>query len=139
MRPRYGMYSIAVLGLFILLLMPVFVAGTSHFETVGGPGGKIKVPTPFGIGPSGTKSFGDLVTAIINILLFVIGSISIIFFILGGFRYVTAHGNEEMAEGAKKTMIHAIIGLVVVIMSFAVIFIITSILISGRGGVGITP
>lgn len=93
----------------------------------------VSVPCFFGDeGLAGANSFGELVIAVIQILLYIVASISVLFLIIGGFRYVTAHGNEEAAEGAKKTMIHAIIGLIVVILSFAVIAIITNILVAGQ-------
>jgi len=94
--------------------------------------GSLRVPCFMtGDGPAGEQTFGGLVTAVINILILVVGSISVLFLIIGGFRYVTAAGNEENAEGAKKTMLHAIIGLVVVIMSFAIIAIVSSIIAEG--------
>lgn len=94
----------------------------------------IAVPCLFGEdeGLAGADSFGELVIAVINILLIVVASISVLFIIIGGFRYVLAHGNEEQAEGAKKTIIHAIVGLVIVIMSFAIIQIIGNILTAGQ-------
>lgn len=80
---------------------------------------------------AGSKTFGGLVGLILNILVLVVGSISVLFLIIGGFRYLTAAGNEETAEQAKGTMKHAIVGLIIVIMSFAVIYIVTQVLAGG--------
>ena len=139
MRLGNQIYKIATLGLMVLLLVPLSVSGAAEgFCQIGNV--RVPCPTENLAGPAGAQSFGSLITIILSILLFVVGSISVVFFIIGGFRYVTAHGNEEQAEGAKKTMTHAIIGLIVVIMSFAIIAIITQVLISGKGGTGIlTP
>ena len=73
---------------------------------------------------------------IFNTILMVAGSVAILFLIIGGFRYITSRGNEEATEAAKKTMTAAIVGLIVVFMSFAMVFIISQVLITGSTGVG---
>lgn len=97
--------------------------------------GIISVPCFFNDGPAGSQSFGALILTVIQILLLVVGSLSVLFLIIGGVRYVTAAGNEENAEGAKKTMTHAVIGLIVVVLSFAIITIITNVLLGGARGI----
>ena len=87
--------------------------------------------------PAGAATLGDLILFIVQILLAVAASIAVIFLIIGGFQYVTAHGNEEQSESAKKTMQSAILGLAVIIMSFVTILIVSSILLEGREGLGI--
>lgn len=72
--------------------------------------------------------------SVIPTLLSIAGIVAVIFIILGGFRYVSSAGNEETAEKAKKTLMYAIIGLVVVIMSFAIVRIVANTLHGGVGG-----
>lgn len=62
-----------------------------------------------------------LVQNIINILLAVIGVVAVIMLIVGGFRYVFSQGNEKAVQGAKDTILYAIIGLVVAILSIAIV------------------
>lgn len=71
----------------------------------------------------------DLIIRIIEILLAVAGLIAVVFLIVGGFRYITAGGNEEAAESAKKTILNAIIGIVVVILAFVIVRVISNALI----------
>lgn len=93
------------------------------------------VPVPynlgFGLGPAGEFTATGFVFAIIDVLLLVAGVIAVLFLIIGGFRYITAHGNEEQAEGAKKTILHAIIGLIVIILSFVIVQVISQALLTG--------
>jgi hypothetical protein len=63
-----------------------------------------------------------------------VGFVAVLFLIIGGYRYITARGNEEQAEDAKRTLTNAIIGIVVVIASFVVIRVIASALILGPFG-----
>ena len=41
--------------------------------------------------------------------------------IIGGFRYVFSQGNEKAVTGAKDTILYAIIGLVIAILSYAIV------------------
>ena len=80
-------------------------------------------------GPAGQSTVTGLILTIISMLLAVTGLLAVLFLIIGGLRYITAHGNEEQAEGAKKTLQHAVIGLIIVILSFVIIRIIANALI----------
>lgn len=72
----------------------------------------------------------NAIVRIIEILLAIAGLVAVIFLIVGGFKYITAGGNEESAEGAKKTITNAIIGIVVIILAFIIVRVISNALIS---------
>jgi len=74
------------------------------------------------------RNFQDLLKRILQILLAFAAAIALIFLVIGGFQYVTARGNEEATEKAKKTIAGSIIGLVIIIMSFAIVTIVNNIL-----------
>lgn len=90
---------------------------------------------PPGTTIGGATNLGQVIIAIVQILLVVAGSMAVIFLIWGGYKYIIARGNEDEVESAKKTISGAIIGLVVVILSFAIVSIISNILIAGRTGI----
>jgi cytochrome bd-type quinol oxidase subunit 2 len=85
-------------------------------------------------GVSGSRTAGTLVTQVIQVLLLVGGSVAVIFFLIGAFQYITARGNEEAAEKAKGTITSSIFGLVLIIMAFAIIYVVSNAL---TGNVGI--
>ena len=67
---------------------------------------------------------GNLTTqigTIVNLLIFSIGMVAVIMLIIGGFRYVFSQGNEKAVTGAKDTILYAIIGLVIAILSYAIV------------------
>lgn len=66
-----------------------------------------------------TDSFNELAKSIINIAIGVIGAIFVILFIVGGVQYLTSAGNEEASTKAKKLLVDAVIGLVIVIVSWS--------------------
>jgi|SRR3989344_4104104 len=89
-------------------------------------------PNPGGTNLPGDTSISGLIMRIINIALGVAGLVAVLFLIIGGFRYITAAGNEETAEQAKKIIINAIIGVVVIILSFVIVRVISNALITGQ-------
>ncbi|MBX4191745.1 MAG: pilin [Candidatus Doudnabacteria bacterium] len=75
-------------------------------------------------GINGTNTFAGLLTYIIRLLLSIVGLISIAFIVIGGFQYITSRGDEEAASAGKKTLTNAIIGLVIVILSYVMVVVI---------------
>lgn len=62
-----------------------------------------------------------LITALINWALIFAGAISLIFFIIGGIQFLVSSGDQKRVESAKKTMMFAIVGIVLIFLSFAII------------------
>ena len=70
---------------------------------------------------------GGIFRTVTNVLLFLIGAISVIMLIVGGIRYVVSGGDSTAVQNAKNTILYAIVGVVVAIHAFAVVnFVITS-------------
>ena len=59
--------------------------------------------------------------------LFFAGLIALLLVIFGGFKFMTSGGDQKAVEGAKKTIMWAIIGLAVVLLSFAIVRLIADI------------
>ena len=70
---------------------------------------------------SESESFGGLVRRIINIFSIVVGSVSVIMIIIGGFRYIISGGDSAGVSAAKNTILYAIVGLVIVLFSQIII------------------
>lgn len=71
---------------------------------------------------------GDLIANIISLLLLLIGIVSVIMIIIGGFRYITAQGDSGQLSTAKNTIMYAVVGLVVALAAYAIVaFVISSI------------
>ncbi len=128
----------SLLIFMILLVLPLSSVAqfVNQFCEIGTPPAKIKVPCPFGTtpggGPAQKQTFGQLVVVTLDIVLLVIGGLTVVSLIWGGFRYITAYGNEEAAESAKRIIKHSILGLIIVVLAFAIVAIITNILVLGR-------
>ncbi len=73
--------------------------------------------TPFS---PGTGLLGVVGTAI-TLAFGVAGLVAVIYLIMGGFSYVTAGGDPEAVEAAKTTIVNAIIGLVIIFVSYLIV------------------
>ena len=62
-----------------------------------------------------------LVTKVVNILLYVIGIVSVIMIIIGGIMYATSSGAAEKVKNAKNTILYSVVGLVIAIFAYAII------------------
>ncbi len=74
---------------------------------------------------SANGSVTGLILYVINIMLGIAGLIAVLFLIIGGFWYITSAGNEETAEKGKGTVINAIIGIVIIILSYVVVNVVS--------------
>lgn len=72
----------------------------------------------FGLGTA------DLRSSVINIVQWALGLlalIAVVFIIIGGFMWITAGGNEEKIEKAKGYITAAVIGIIVVLLAWAIV------------------
>ncbi len=66
-------------------------------------------------------SASKLVRTIINLLLYVIGIVSVIMIIVGGIRYTISNGDASNIKTAKDTILYAVVGLVVALLAYAIV------------------
>jgi TRAP-type C4-dicarboxylate transport system permease small subunit len=66
-------------------------------------------------------SLRGAILQVINFFLFFLGLVATAFVIYGGFLYVTSQGEDQQVEKAKKILIYSTIGIIVVLISFALI------------------
>jgi hypothetical protein len=76
---------------------------------------------------------GGLFDRVVSYALGFAGIVLFILLIVGGFKYITSGGDPKAVEGAKKTLTSAIIGLVLILVSYLIL-----VLISNITGVDIT-
>lgn len=102
----------ASLGLLGLLVLPAAVAAetnnyglTSNFNNVDiGQGEDLK----------------GSIAKIVNIILGFLGIIAVIIILAGGFKWMTAGGNEDKVGEARKMIVQGVIGLVIVFAAWAI-------------------
>src|SRR5205809_721108 len=110
--------QLAILSAIVALVtipvaVPVFAAGSNPAAEKAICEGSGGVWANNACGKTGAKSFTENLASITNLLLFIIGAISVIMIIIGGIRYVTSSGDQTAVTAAKNTILYAIIGVVV--------------------------
>ena len=63
----------------------------------------------------------DNVTGIINAVIAVLGILAVVVIIIGGISYMTSNGDANKVKKAKDTILYGVIGLIIVILSAAIV------------------
>ncbi len=79
---------------------------------------------------------GGTFSTITSVMLFIVGAIAVIMIVIGGMRYVLSGGDSSKVTAAKNTILYAIIGIIVAILSYAVVRFVIGNFINGGGGGG---
>ena len=79
-----------------------------------------------GGGLTAARDVPSLIVLIIQLLLFLAAGVAVLFIIIGGFWYITASGNEEQAEKGRKALVNAIIGVIVIVLSYTIVTVISN-------------
>jgi len=72
-------------------------------------------------GKSGQDAVNKTVQNVIDILFYVIGVIAVIMIIVGGIKYTTSNGDSSAVTSAKNTIMYAVVGLVVALLSYGIV------------------
>ena len=102
------------------LFVPVLPASAATCDTNSGATGGVGCAQGTNV-PTTLFGQGSIFTTIVNVLLFVIGALSVIMLIWGGIRYTTSGGNSSNVTSAKNTIMYAIIGLVIAFLAYAIV------------------
>ena len=84
----------------------------------------------------GKKDPRAIAANIIQILLGLLGVIAVVIILIGGFKWMTAVGNEDKVSEAKKLLGAGIIGLLIVLAAWALAMFIISRFLYSTGGQG---
>ena len=118
---------------FFALIISLFAFNTGEINNISfvadaqaqASGGLISgddLPTAIGnnaLGEGG--SLRGAIKSVLNFVLFFLGLIATGFVIYGGFLFITSAGDEGQAGEAKKLIVYAAIGIIVILVSFALV------------------
>lgn len=82
---------------------------------------------------SGINQVDSFLKSIINVVGGLAALVAALFFVVGGYQYMSSLGNPERMERAKRTLVHAGVGLSIVIGSFVIANIISGLATSAFG------
>lgn len=111
---------VGVVYLGVSLILMSSVAGAQGAQDGGAISG-IDSARGTGVPTNLVDGDGSIVSRVINIFLYIVGVVSVIMLIYGGFRYVISGGQKEAITSAKNTILYAIVGLLIAIFAYAII------------------
>lgn len=63
----------------------------------------------------------QLLVRIIELGLYIGAMLAVVFIIVGGYQYVTSAGSEDAAKKGRRTLVYAVIGLVIIILAYVIV------------------
>ena len=113
-----------IVFLTLVLIAPGFVFATTTPSTIkSNPLDRLNnAATTYGpyTATANETTLATTLGLVINVALSILGVIFIFIIILAGYQWMTAQGNEQSVTKAKDSMTRAVIGLIVVISSYAI-------------------
>ncbi len=77
-----------------------------------------KLTNPIGVGQTGTTEASDIIGTVIRVMLGIIGGLTLLMFVWGGFQWLTSAGSPEKIKSGMQTMVWAVIGVMLVLASY---------------------
>lgn len=122
-KVRTGLATLAGTALYGLNTVTVFAQGSGFLNTTDNP-------STISNATGGQTSARQLVLTIVNFFLGFLGLLAVLMVIYGGILVLTSAGNPEAAGKGKKILLYAAIGIVIILLSFAIV---STILGAGSG------
>lgn len=95
----------------------LLIANTTFAQWPGQTGSKTQYLTDIGAGDSAK----DQANLFVNFFLGFLGFVATAMIIYGGFLYTTAAGNQEQTDQGKKILMYSIVGILIIVISYAII------------------
>lgn len=78
-------------------------------------------PGRINVATGGVGEFRDLLLTFLNFFLGFLGLLAVLLVIYGGFLYMTAAGDDGKTENGKKVILYAVVGIIIILISFALV------------------
>ncbi|MFA4833736.1 MAG: pilin [Patescibacteria group bacterium] len=115
--------NLFVAAMIMLIMAPAFVLALPVAQAAGEAdtllwgGTEDAVQGEIGLGDKDPR---EIAASVINVALGFLGIIAVVIILLGGFKWMTAGGNEEKVEESKKLITAGIIGLIIVLAAWGI-------------------
>lgn len=117
--------SLLALVTTMFAFQPVMLSAQSIAQTSGDRVqdglNSIRDTYPAGAQGANEGNLREFVKKILEWALYLAAMVAVIFIVVGGFYYITAGGSDEQAKKGRKTLVNALIGLTLVILSFIIV------------------
>ncbi len=102
-----------------MLSLAIPAPAQADVDIWGGQDTKSDIQEELGYGDTTESDPRIIAASIIKVLMTFLGIIAVALIIWGGFKWMTAGGNDEQVEEARKIIITAVIGLIIILAAWA--------------------
>lgn len=135
MKLAQNRFAVAIIG---ALFMSTILGGAFTSPQVASAGDTFGIDKVDKSTELGNEDLVTTVSDIIDVALGLLGIVAVVIILIGGFKYMTAGGNDEKVEDARSVIFSGIIGLAIILSAWAIArFVIES--LSSATGSGDTP
>ena len=133
MRKTITGFALALFGLMTLAFagVPVNRAVAQDNNLLWGNYSQGNVQNDIGLGSRDPRA---IIASVIRIILGFLGIVAVVIILLGGFKWMTAGGNEEKVGEARKLIVQGIVGLVIILAAFGIATFVISSLLNATSG-----
>ena len=121
-RKKIFKKEVAVLLVFIVAVF-LFSANFVHAQELG-----INYAANIGLQESSENDVRDFIVNVVKYFITFLGIIAVVVMMYAGFLWMTSGGDPEKLNKAKKTLVNAVIGLIIVLFSFAIVVFIVNLM-----------
>ena len=126
MKKSIKLFTLSLL--MALTLGTVFYPGTTYADDVCNSSASEEVKRAAGCS-GGSDQLPTAIQGILNAIILILGIVAVIAIIIGGVTFMTSTGNPEKIKQARNTILYAVIGLIICVLSFVIVnFVIVNIL-----------
>ena len=114
--------NLVAMAIIMLIVAPVFalalpVQAQNNADNLLWGGKQTNIEGNLGLGNEDPRV---IISKVINIALGFLGIIAVVIILLGGFKWMTAGGNEDKVDESKKLIFAGIIGLVIILAAWGI-------------------
>lgn len=123
--------NFASIAIAILVIIPVFSLAILPVSAALDPGDLgTEYAENIGLGETDPR---DIAANVIKVLLGFLGIIAVLMILIGGFKWMTAGGNDDKVGEARKIIVAGIIGLVIILAAWGIANFVISQLLEATG------
>ena len=63
----------------------------------------------------------NTVSTVLNLVFMLAASIAVLMIVIGGLRYILAHGDPSAVAQARNSMLYALVGLIIIMVAFSIV------------------
>ncbi|MHA1696297.1 MAG: pilin [Candidatus Helarchaeota archaeon] len=124
--------NIIIVTMVAFLLIPVLTLPAQAQDVIG-----LSRADNLHLQNTGDTDPRDMAVQIVRYLMTFLGIIAVVVILLGGFKWMTAAGNEDKVAEAKQLIIAGVIGLIIILSAFAIVTFVVGMTGNALSGQGI--